>query len=58
MDWFWWFRFKGTVIKHVWWQVAMLMVYTFIIVGIHTWGDVNLGFGQTLIPVIGVVVGL
>ena len=58
MTWFWWFRVRGTVLVHVWWQVLLMMIYTLIIVAIHTYAEVNLNFGQTLIPVIGTVVGL
>jgi len=58
MEWFWWFRYKGTVLRHIWWQVILMMVYTVAVVVVHKYAKLSLNFGQTLIPVIGLVVGL
>lgn len=53
------FRIKGTVILKIWWQIALIIIYTGGLVCIHTYvDDWEIKFPMTLIPVLGVVTGL
>ena len=54
----WWLRLRGTVVKHVWWQVILLMAYTAGIIALDKYVNVTISFGPALIPVIGTVLGL
>ena len=58
-DLLWWLRLRGTVLMSVWWKVLGVIIYTAVIVyaDLHVDG-LKLGFPQSLIPIIGVVVGL
>jgi len=54
---FWWFRIRGTVIPSVWWKVLLILVYTLGILCIDEF-VYRVAFPHTLIPILGVVVGL
>lgn len=53
------FRFKGTVIISVWWQILLIVVYSSVIVYVHERVEgYRLNFSQALIDILGIVTGL
>jgi len=54
----WSFRLRGTVLVSVWWKILAIVIYTALVTFLHVRTGLQLNFPQTLIPIIGVVVGL
>ena len=53
------FRLRGTIILKIWWQILLVSLYTVVIVSIHVnVPSMQMDFPQTLIPVLGIVIGL